>query len=50
MTATPDNAIFYQLAYAAAAVIYVGYAISLVMRRRKLEERAAALRQGADRS
>jgi hypothetical protein len=44
---TPDNAIFYQLAYTAAAIIYVGYAISLSMRRRRLRERAAALKAGA---
>ena len=46
----PDNAIYYQLAYAAAAVIYVGYAISLVMRRRALQARADALRAGGERA
>ncbi len=46
---TPDNAIYYQLAYSVAAVIYVGYAISLVVRQRALRARAAALREGAAR-
>jgi hypothetical protein len=46
----PDNAIYYQLAYTAAAVIYVGYAISLVLRRRRLRARAAQLRTGGERT
>ena len=40
---TPDNGIFYELAYAAAAIVYVGYAITLVMRRRALRARLDAL-------
>lgn len=36
---TPDNAIFYQAAYVAAAVIYGGYVLSLVMRGRRASER-----------
>jgi hypothetical protein len=43
---TPDNAIYYQLAYVAAAVIYVGYALSIVVRRRRLRARMDALTQG----
>jgi hypothetical protein len=46
----PDNAIYYQLAYAAAAVIYSGYAISLVVRRRRLRARAARLHEGSTRA
>jgi hypothetical protein len=36
----PDNAIYYQVAYAAIAVLYVGYAVTLVLRRRALARRA----------
>ena len=36
---TPDNAIFYQAAYLAAAIIYGGYVISLVVRGRRARER-----------
>ena len=46
---TPDNAIFYQLAYTFAAIIYAGYAVTLVMRRRRLRERLRALDSSADR-
>lgn len=35
----PDNAIYYQLAYGATLVLYLGYALSLVVRRRALERR-----------
>ena len=35
----PDNAIFYQAAYVAAAVIYGAYAVSLIVRRRRLRDR-----------
>lgn len=35
----PDNASFMVAAYTAAAIIYAAYAISLVMRRRKLRDR-----------
>ena len=37
----PDNAIYYEIAYAATALIYLGYGLSLVARRRRLDERAA---------
>jgi hypothetical protein len=35
----PDNAIYYQLAYAAAALIYGGYIVSLVVRMRRARAR-----------
>lgn len=35
----PDNAIFYQLAYGAIITLFVGYAISLRVRRTSLERR-----------
>lgn len=35
----PDNAIYYQLAYAATAMIYLGYGATLWLRSRRLEER-----------
>lgn len=35
----PDNAIYYQLAYAATALAYLGYGLSLWRRARRLEER-----------
>ena len=35
----PDNAIFYHAAYAAAAVVYGVYVVSLVVRRRRAQER-----------
>ena len=37
----PDNAIYYQVAYAAIAVLYVGYAVVLLLRRSALARRAA---------
>lgn len=37
----PDNAIYYQLAYAATIVLYAGYALTIRLRRRALERRAA---------
>ena len=36
---TPDNAIFYQAAYIAAAIIFGGYVISLVVRERRARDR-----------
>jgi len=36
---TPDNAIFYQAAYIAVAIIYGGYVVSLVIRGRRARER-----------
>ena len=35
----PDNAIFYQAAYIAAAIVYGGYIVSLVIRMRRASER-----------
>ena len=35
----PDNAIYYQLAYAATIVVYAGYGLSLWVRARRLDER-----------
>jgi hypothetical protein len=35
----PENTIYYQMAYAATIVLYVGYALSIVVRRRALERR-----------
>lgn len=35
----PDNALYFQLAYGATIALYVGYALSLVVRRRALERR-----------
>lgn len=35
----PDNAIYYQLAYAATAIVYAAYGVSLWVRARRLDER-----------
>ncbi|MHB1297780.1 MAG: hypothetical protein ACYC0B_04555 [Gemmatimonadaceae bacterium] len=48
----PDNAFYYQLAYGVTLLMYGGYALSLVLRRRTLARRrrrhaAAAARPGA---
>ena len=37
----PDNAIYYQLAYAATIALYAAYALTLVLRRRALDRRRA---------
>jgi heme exporter protein D len=42
----PDNAFYYQMAYAATLVLYVGYAVTLVVRRRALERRRERQRTG----
>ena len=34
----PDNAIYYQLAYAATIVVYGAYGLSLWLRARRLDE------------
>ena len=39
----PDNAIYYQLAYAATALVYLGYGFSLWRRTRQLDERERRL-------
>jgi hypothetical protein len=38
----PDNAGYYHVAYAATLVLYTGYALSLIWRRRALARRRAA--------
>jgi hypothetical protein len=35
----PENAIFYQVAYAAAIVVYGGYVVSLFVRTRRVRDR-----------
>ena len=40
---TPDNAGFYHVAYVAAGVVYVGYALSIRLRARALRDRLAAI-------
>lgn len=35
----PDNAVYYYAAYIAAALIYAGYAASVVLRARRVRER-----------
>ena len=47
----PDNAIYYQMAYAAVVVIYGAYAAALVARGRRLaeRERRAELREAPPR-
>lgn len=40
---TPDNGGFAIAAYALAAVVYLGYALSLKLRERRLRERLARL-------
>ena len=42
----PDNAIYYQLAYAATALVYLGYGLSLWRRTRRLDERERRLTTG----
>lgn len=42
----PDTAFYYKLAYAVTIVLYVGYAFSLVLRRRALERRRARQSRG----
>lgn len=37
----PDNAVFYHLAYAAASLIYITYAVRLSMKRNKLRSQRA---------
>ena len=36
---TPDNAVFFHIAYTAAAVIYGGYVVSLVVRSKRTRDR-----------
>ena len=35
----PDNAVYYHLAYGATLLLYCGYALSIMMRRRALDRR-----------
>jgi hypothetical protein len=45
---TPSNAGYYEVAYIAAAVIYVGYALTIVVRARALRARLRAARPATD--
>ena len=44
----PDNAIYYQLAYAATAVVDLAYGMSLVLRARRLDAADAAAHDERD--
>jgi hypothetical protein len=44
----PPNAGYYEAAYIAAAVIYVGYALTIVLRTRALRARLRATRPAMD--
>jgi hypothetical protein len=46
---TPDNGFYYHAAYVAAAVIYVGYALTLRVRVRRLRARLEASTMRDDR-
>lgn len=39
----PDNAIYYQMAYGALIAIFVGYAISIRVRRASIARKRAAM-------
>jgi type VI protein secretion system component VasF len=41
----PDNAIYYQAAYAAIVVLFVGYAISIRVRRNAVARKLAAAQE-----
>ena len=43
----PDNAFYYRVAYVALAVLYTGYTLSIILRRRALAQRRE--RQGPGR-
>jgi hypothetical protein len=36
---TPDNAVFFHVAYTAAAVVYGGYVVSLIVRSKRTRDR-----------
>jgi len=42
----PDNAFYYRMAYAVLALLYGGYTLSLVLRRRALGQRRARQESG----
>jgi heme exporter protein D len=42
----PDNAIYYQWAYGLTLLLYAGYAVTLVLRRRAIARRARAAATG----
>lgn len=42
----PDNAIYYQVAYAALIAMFVGYGLSISLRRRAVARKRAALERG----
>ena len=44
-----DTTSYYHAAYIVAAVLYVSYGVSLVVRRRRVLARLAALERGAER-
>jgi hypothetical protein len=46
---TPDNGFYYHAAYVAAAVIYLGYALTLRVRARRLRARLEAFTLHDDR-
>jgi hypothetical protein len=39
----PDNAVYYHAAYAAAAVLYGGYVVTLVWRARRYRQRESGI-------
>lgn len=41
----PDNATFYQWAYGLTLVLYLAYTVSILLRRREVARRRAALRR-----
>ena len=43
----PDNAIYYQIAYAVIAALLGGYALSISLRRRSIARQRAAAERGA---
>lgn len=43
----PENAIYYQVAYAALIVMFVGYGLSIRIRRRALARKREAAERGA---
>ena len=42
----PDNAVFYHAAYIAAAVVYGGYIVSLLLRSRRVRQREQRQKRG----
>ncbi len=44
----PDNAIYYQVAYAAICTLFLGYGLSIWVRRRAIARKRAASRADAE--